>query len=110
FVVSLAGNLSDELLHLHPFPTRRSSDLWRARGLHARAARRAARTGRPRWRSCGPGVGRDRLSVEAGTGIDGGAAASAGGRDIRRDRESTRLNSSHPLKSYAVFCLEKKKI
>src|SRR6266487_3743337 len=27
-----------------------------------------------------------------------------------RDRKSTRLNSSHPSNSYAVFCLKKKKI
>src|SRR5690348_17661967 len=27
----------------------------------------------------------------------------------RRDRKSTRLNSSHPSISYAVFCLQKKK-
>src|SRR5258708_13767820 len=26
-----------------------------------------------------------------------------------RDRKSTRLNSSHPITSYAVFCLQKKK-
>src|SRR5256885_13219399 len=31
-----------------------------------------------------------------------------GGRD-RRDRKSTRLNSSHLVISYAVFCLKKKK-
>src|SRR5690348_17950598 len=29
---------------------------------------------------------------------------------LRRDRKSTRLNSSHPSISYAVFCLKKKKI
>src|SRR5438876_8316989 len=29
--------------------------------------------------------------------------------DERRDRKSTRLNSSHPSISYAVFCLKKKK-
>src|SRR5215475_1204254 len=29
--------------------------------------------------------------------------------DIRRDRKSTRLNSSHVKISYAVFCLKKKK-
>src|SRR5690348_17799611 len=29
--------------------------------------------------------------------------------DIMRDRKSTRLNSSHPSISYAVFCLKKKK-
>src|SRR2546430_7297439 len=28
--------------------------------------------------------------------------------DCRRDRKSTRLNSSHSQISYAVFCLEKK--
>src|SRR5260221_10785378 len=33
-------------------------------------------------------------------------AASPG---IRRDRKSTRLNSSHTVISYAVFCLKKKK-
>src|SRR5690348_18226233 len=27
----------------------------------------------------------------------------------KRDRKSTRLNSSHPSTSYAVFCLKKKK-
>src|SRR5260221_5097331 len=29
--------------------------------------------------------------------------------DVDRDRKSTRLNSSHTLISYAVFCLQKKK-
>src|SRR2546426_8565529 len=32
-----------------------------------------------------------------------------GGRDRKRDRKSTRLNSSHLVISYAVFCLKKKK-
>src|SRR3712207_8085914 len=31
------------------------------------------------------------------------------GERARRDRKSTRLNSSHANISYAVFCLEKKK-
>src|SRR5260221_5583860 len=31
------------------------------------------------------------------------------GRRFRRDRKSTRLNSSHTVISYAVFCLKKKK-
>src|SRR2546430_13195529 len=30
-------------------------------------------------------------------------------RHLRRDRKSTRLNSSHSQISYAVFCLQKKK-
>src|SRR5690348_17808585 len=29
-------------------------------------------------------------------------------RGVREDRKSTRLNSSHPSISYAVFCLKKK--
>src|SRR5690348_17550421 len=29
---------------------------------------------------------------------------------VEQDRKSTRLNSSHPSISYAVFCLKKKKI
>src|SRR5690348_17800554 len=32
----------------------------------------------------------------------------AGGGGTWRDRKSTRLNSSHPSISYAVFCLKKK--
>src|SRR5690348_18089029 len=31
-------------------------------------------------------------------------------RDTTRDRKSTRLNSSHPSISYAVFCLKKKRL
>src|SRR5260221_6998630 len=30
-------------------------------------------------------------------------------RELHRDRKSTRLNSSHTVISYAVFCLKKKK-
>src|SRR5260221_6212247 len=30
-------------------------------------------------------------------------------KPLRRDRKSTRLNSSHTVISYAVFCLKKKK-
>src|SRR5256885_3970677 len=41
-----------------------------------------------------------------------GADRSGGGAQSRRrtDRKSTRLNSSHLVISYAVFCLKKKKI
>src|SRR3712207_9019954 len=31
------------------------------------------------------------------------------GKSVRKDRKSTRLNSSHANISYAVFCLKKKK-
>src|SRR5207247_5395623 len=38
------------------------------------------------------------------------SAAGETRRCMRRDRKSTRLNSSHEWISYAVFCLKKKKI
>src|SRR5438876_5688890 len=37
-----------------------------------------------------------------------GGDARPRGDTARRDRKSTRLNSSHPSISYAVFCLKKK--
>src|SRR5436190_15049243 len=41
---------------------------------------------------------------------NGDALADPGpGRAARPDRKSTRLNSSHTVISYAVFCLKKKK-
>src|SRR5436190_17676949 len=64
-------------------PTRRSSDLGRAAG-------RAAITAVV-----------DRQHAEA--------AALQIGQPPDRDRKSTRLNSSHTVISYAVFCLKKKK-
>src|SRR5437868_8648549 len=39
-----------------------------------------------------------------------GGRPGSGPRARRRDRKSTRLNSSHVSISYAVFCLKKKKI
>src|SRR5438309_7938986 len=39
----------------------------------------------------------------------GGKREPGGSRRRRRDRKSTRLNSSHSSISYAVFCLKKKK-
>src|SRR5260221_1014600 len=37
------------------------------------------------------------------------AARNVAGEERDRDRKSTRLNSSHTVISYAVFCLKKKK-
>src|SRR5438876_2735929 len=76
---------------LHSFPTRRSSD------LGPTAARGAARTERPPADSPGRAGRADPHARRAG-----------GTRWPRRDRKSTRLNSSHPSISYAVFCLKKK--
>src|SRR5690349_23117265 len=70
-----------------PFPTRRSSDL--------RFQRPAPRN----WRRRGGcrGFRRHRRHGHCDC------------RGSRRDRKSTRLNSSHVEISYAVFCLKKKK-
>src|SRR5207244_8122945 len=40
---------------------------------------------------------------------DGGVRQVAGDLAFPKDRKSTRLNSSHQIISYAVFCLKKKK-
>src|SRR5687768_18086966 len=45
-----------------------------------------------------------RCRVHADRGLSGGLQ-----QRRRRDRKSTRLNSSHGYISYAVFCLKKKK-
>src|SRR5205807_9143837 len=88
---------------LHSFPTRRSSDL----------ARRATPARRPEVQDAG-------RPLEEPQGAERGARPSAreedehgvdrGPQQGRRavDRKSTRLNSSHLVNSYAVFCLKKK--
>src|SRR5947208_8390205 len=79
------------------FPTRRSSDLpiWAKRQL----LDPSTRSGQSRVRS------RD-VAGETG-GVRPGWHP--GGFQTRSDRKSTRLNSSHQIISYAVFCLKKKK-
>src|SRR5690348_17646179 len=51
----------------------------------------------------GDGLRRDRAHA------DDGDVRAVRRRRIPVDRKSTRLNSSHPTISYAVFCLKKKK-
>src|SRR5438132_9973511 len=70
------------------FPTRRSSDLVGRRGFGAHAGVRA--------------------QVPATVPDPGGGTVA--GTCARTDRKSTRLNSSHTVISYAVFCLKKKKV
>src|SRR5207244_5892642 len=48
-------------------------------------------------------IERDAVAAEAGTGIERHEAERLG-----LDRKSTRLNSSHQIISYAVFCWKKK--
>src|SRR2546426_6068498 len=54
----------------------------------------------------------DALPICAGPRLDElprEARAARARRHVRADRKSTRLNSSHLVISYAVFCLKKKK-
>src|SRR5947208_7265766 len=82
---------SGDLRDLHSFPTRRSSDL--------RPVGRGPRTARPRSRTpCSGRTGRRRRRRWP-----------APPPPPPGDRKSTRLNSSHQIISYAVFCLKKKK-
>src|SRR5699024_12865681 len=83
-------------------PTRRSSDLIPRR--HAGPERQ--REGRDH-QAQGAGSVR-RAGARCDGGDRGGGAPHAGAAARRRDRKSTRLNSSHVSISYAVFCLKKK--
>src|SRR5437868_12707367 len=55
---------------------------------------------RSRWRMLGSGSNARRCATVHPTGLNK--------TSMRRDRKSTRLNSSHVSISYAVFCLKKK--
>src|SRR5438132_4221962 len=57
------------------------------------------------WRALEPASGADFYVAELSLVRTDGSAG--GARD--KDRKSTRLNSSHTVISYAVFCLKKKK-
>src|SRR5438876_5712244 len=54
----------------------------------------------------------DALPISGVEGREARGRVHEGGAEPRRrlDRKSTRLNSSHPSISYAVFCLKKKKL
>src|SRR5690348_7306309 len=51
----------------------------------------------------------DRRVIEFGIGLTDLVKRPTKGVEELKDRKSTRLNSSHPSISYAVFCLKKKK-
>src|SRR5438034_7943488 len=53
-------------------------------------------------------VCRDPVPDHAGRCPDRGRSPPCSGRALQPDRKSTRLNSSHTVISYAVFCLKKK--
>src|SRR5699024_12364371 len=100
----------DDLLVLHSFPTRRSSDL----KADARGGLELL-VGLPQQRGA---LGLFRAVVDQGAGGVLAAfhplhiAGAHDGESLQHihpalDRKSTRLNSSHVSISYAVFCLKK---
>src|SRR3712207_6964031 len=82
---------------LFPYTTLFRSERDRQRGV-------GDRDGRSRRRSVGRG------SVPSGEPAAARLGLPPARSRRRRDRKSTRLNSSHANISYAVFCLKKKKI
>src|SRR5258708_14078129 len=52
---------------------------------------------------------RSPFAISGDVAVAAGGTNRVGGDDHSRDRKSTRLNSSHQIISYAVFCLKKKK-
>src|SRR5260221_4766105 len=77
-----------------------------------RPAGRNAGAERLRQERRGRGQGGASGSRCPGAGPDGGPCDRRDGAQLRRqaDRKSTRLNSSHTVISYAVFCLKKKSL
>src|SRR5690606_39714993 len=92
---------------LHSFPTRRSSDLHQGYYwvYHSPLDRIVLFDYNPSRGGHVPGSMLD--SFKGYLQTDGYAAYEKYGR--KKDRKSTRLNSSHVKISYAVFCLKKKK-
>src|SRR5206468_10667364 len=93
-------------LHLHSFPTRRSSDLSQTLSKFSFFGSRTA----PGTRSTvsAPYVLASRRAVSRSWRAR--ARTLGSGSEWRTlDRKSTRLNSSHDQISYAVFCLKKKR-
>src|SRR5688500_19976344 len=93
---------------IHSFPTRRSSDLTLIRrpgaglcvpGGDCPPARRAPQAPHPERTSGGNNLDTGRMTV---------VCSALAPLPVNRDRKSTRLNSSHLVISYAVFCLKKK--
>src|SRR5207249_10904904 len=106
----ISSTSNSDLLTVHSFPTRRSSD------LHSKTWRRCApfTSGRHDKTCAAPGKGKGSVPHNRtnarfdrkGKGVERGQSRTTA--QMREDRKSTRLNSSHVSISYAVFCLKKK--
>src|SRR5205807_9737724 len=93
--------------HLHSFPTRRSSDLptgdflFQVNGIEIEGMNDEGVDFQYPWETSARRYHSQRLHISSFY-IDENMVTN-------RDRKSTRLNSSHLVISYAVFCLKKKK-
>src|SRR5690606_42139286 len=98
------------ILHLHSFPTRRSSDLTAPLGSLAETSFSTLTSGIPPFSSERTSASRSKPPGSVTPSAERIAAESADLNDwitASGDRKSTRLNSSHVKISYAVFCLKK---
>src|SRR5207245_3373842 len=96
------------LLHLaahprdpRPFPTRRSSDLSVSKSAATPASFFGVKNSKEK-------TGSPRSAAKRSMSVILICPDSPRRTPLRRDRKSTRLNSSHGSISYAVFCLKKK--
>src|SRR5207244_13436419 len=96
--------------HLHALPTRRSSDLRRYRTCRCRSiwfagfGERLRSTTRTRRRSASSRQIAEQTR-DRGTPLQALVGPVRLALERASDRKSTRLNSSHQIISYAVFCL-----
>src|SRR5207248_9719627 len=97
-------------LHLHSFPTRRSSDLTALpnSSFHCSKARKSCvlrenAAGKAVFSGFDPVQGKGTVLAET----DASSIDAHGWSLSPEDRKSTRLNSSHRTISYAVVCLKK---
>src|SRR5258708_20465570 len=87
-----------------PFPTRRSSDLQQGATYKSRTLTGHIIRKRPEVQ-----IAAEAWRRVKGMLVEFGLTPAARSRlEVERDRKSTRLNSSHQIISYAVFCLKKK--
>src|SRR5438034_6063856 len=94
----MISHLNCDLVQLHSFPTRR---LFRSVDDDAEAIETIIET--PIDRIAG-----EVLNVATGVDISVNEIAAKVLAALGKDRKSTRLNSSHTVISYAVFCVKKK--
>src|SRR5205814_10578469 len=96
--------------HLHPFPTRRSSDLATGLGEVNNPPKTGVFAGNTSTMKTLPVLfvgGKSAVVNFAGLAPEFAGLYQVN-FTVPRDRKSTRLNSSHLGISYAVFCLKKK--